>query len=41
MTTETELKLIVEAHQGSVFVTSQVGEGSEFTVTLSAPVLGG
>ncbi len=28
------IKAVVEAHQGQVFVTSTVGEGSEFTVTL-------
>lgn len=32
------VKAVVEAHQGQVFVTSKVGEGSEFTVTLSAAV---
>ncbi len=30
------VKAVVEAHQGQVFVTSKVGEGSEFAVTLSA-----
>jgi signal transduction histidine kinase len=30
------VKAVVEAHQGHVFVTSKVGEGSEFTVILSA-----
>jgi signal transduction histidine kinase len=30
------VKAVVEAHQGQVFVTSKVGEGSEFTITLSA-----
>ena len=30
------VKAVVEAHQGQVFVTSKVGEGSEFTVTLPA-----
>lgn len=34
------VKAVVEAHQGQVFVTSKVGEGSEFTVTLSAAVVG-
>jgi signal transduction histidine kinase len=29
------VKAVVEAHQGHVFVTSKVGEGSAFTVTLS------
>jgi signal transduction histidine kinase len=32
------VKAVVEAHQGQVFVTSEVGEGSEFTVALSATV---
>ena len=30
------VKAVVEAHRGQVFVTSKVGEGSEFVVTLSA-----
>jgi signal transduction histidine kinase len=30
------VKAVVEAHHGQVYVTSKVGEGSEFVVTLSA-----
>jgi signal transduction histidine kinase len=33
------VKAVVEAHQGHVFVTSTIGEGSEFTVTLSTAAI--
>lgn len=33
------VKAVVEAHQGQVFVTSKVGDGSEFAVTLPAPAV--
>jgi len=35
------VKAVVEAHRGQVFVTSTVGAGSEFAVTLSAAALAG
>jgi len=35
------VKAVVEAHRGQVYVTSKVGEGSEFTVTLSATAVAG
>jgi signal transduction histidine kinase len=35
------VKAVVEAHQGQVFVASKVGEGSEFSVTLSAAAVEG
>jgi len=35
------VKAVVEAHQGHVFVSSKVGHGSEFAVTLSAAADGG
>jgi signal transduction histidine kinase len=35
------VKAVVEAHRGQVFVTSTVGAGSEFAVTLSAAAVGG
>jgi signal transduction histidine kinase len=34
------VKAITEAHQGQVFVTSKIGEGSEFTVILLAAIVG-